>query len=128
MIQIKSSYSELKKGFYDIMFFSILTDVHEILSDIDLTSDAIKAYENLNRRLSNFDLAVKLGKKYKKFTKEELLKNRNTKVSIKAKHNFNEILEDFYERIEFSSTYRKGYEENNGVCELVLYHEGWDEI
>jgi hypothetical protein len=128
VIQITGSHSELKKGFYNIMFFSILTDVYEILSDIDLSSQAIKAYENLNRRVSNFELAVKLNKDYLPFSKEELLKSRKARVSIKAKHNFKEMLEDFHERIEISSTYRKGFDENNGICEFVLYHEGWDDI
>jgi len=110
------------------MVTSILseTNITEILSDTSLSTQAIKAYENLNRKLSTFELGIKIGPAYKPFDKELLLTNKHTKVSIKAKFNFAEALDDCHRKLEFSETYRIGDKNNNGIGEFLLYHEGWD--
>jgi len=127
-IEISASHSEIKKGFYSIMFTSILseTNITEILSDTSLSTQAIKVYENLNRKLSTFELGIKIGPVYKPFDKELLLSNKHAKVSIKAKFNFAEALDDYHRKLEFSETYRIGDKNNNGIGEFLLYHEGWD--
>ena len=127
VISIVSSHSELKGGFYSIMFTSILSDVREILSDISLSSEALKSYNTLNSEVSNFELAVKIGTSFKPYSREVLLSSRTTKISIKYKHNLSEIFDEYYSRISDKEyTYGKAYDDKPELLEYYLYHAGWD--
>jgi len=133
-IIISHTNSELKSGFYDIMFTSILKDEKEIMSDKSLSTNSIKAYENLNRKTSNFNLKIFTGKEYLPFSKELLLKGNNV-VSVFDKRGITEMFEDYYEKIKL-------YDRTNGnkipmsfttmfLSEsedigTLLYCEGWN--
>jgi hypothetical protein len=125
VLSINHSHSEIKKGFYELMFSVILTECKEILSDISLSSQALKSYSNLNRNVSIFELAIKIGKSYKPYSEEDLLSSRRAKISIKAKHIMSEVFEDYYNKLK-TPLYKLEKSKNNGLYEYTLFHEGWD--
>jgi len=133
VISINHSHSEIKRGFYELIFSSILSDrlgsigSIEILSDLSLSTQAIKSYENLNRSVSIFELAVKIGKTYHKYSTELLLSSRRAKVSIKSKHNITEVFDEYYKKLE-TGLYRMDKSKTNGLFGYTLFHEGWDKV
>ena len=107
--RILSSHSNTK-GFYQIIFPVILQDTNmEILSDISLSSEAIKAYVSLYKKTKTkriFNIEIKVGNKYYPFSKDLLLQGGN-KVSINDNNNIiEEHLKDFLNRPDRLESYK----------------------
>ena len=101
---ITLSNSKLKTGFYNIMFTTILSldIVDELLSDVKLSSNAIKAYLNLsiNNMLSIKVLTI--DGSYIDISRDNILNNNTNRFSVKEKYNKGSIREsftDYYTRI-----------------------------
>lgn len=131
-INIESSNSEINEGFYLIMFTVILSDnVDEIISGKSLSTQAIKSYENLYKKLSIFNIRVKTCNNYIDFSKEGLLNDKNNVVSISSS-NIKEYFEDYYDKISDdpknfnehtgnSYPYKRMYEERSEDTDIFLY-------
>jgi hypothetical protein len=81
--KIGNSFSNMKGGFYTKIFKLLLsyTSMHELLSDVRLSTNAIKAYINLDKNI--FDVMVKTPQGYIEFNKVNLLDNYANRISIK---------------------------------------------
>jgi len=127
-IHIIDSFSDIKGGFYSIMFASILTTSLEIISDADLTTEALKAYHNLSIKHSPFSIAIVYKGKYIPYDHKTIEENPKYKISIKPRHSFVDVFERYYEKLEIASLYQNALEEDTGLLGHFLYHEGWDDV
>jgi hypothetical protein len=104
VLNITSSNSKLSYGFYNIIFSSLLSTelITEILSDFDLSTNALNSYERL---LINGRLLIQIynpyTQSYIKFSKESFLEDINNIVSIKEKKvgSMKEHFAEYYKRI-----------------------------
>lgn len=84
---IAKSSSNIKNGFYQMMFFGLFVGlkVDEILSDTNLSDNAIKSYEKLNNvgESSPYTIKVVTENGYEPFNRELLLKHPNYKISVR---------------------------------------------
>jgi hypothetical protein len=98
---ITGSSSNIESGFYNIIFIAILTftDIDEIISDSSLSTNAIKSYENLEKN-NSLNLKILNDGNYYEFSKEELLKNADAKVSIKSAGRLHENFERFIKEVQ----------------------------
>jgi hypothetical protein len=123
---ISSSSSDIKGGFYNLMFTTILsnTDIKEIRSDTDLSDNAIKSYINLsvNKRL---DVKCFKSGEYSELTKENLEKP-GVVASVRL-HNEKEMKEHFAKvlnRVDGDSvTYVHLKETKNEWLDRILFYE-----
>lgn len=101
--KIGDSHSEIDKGFYNLMFTSILSigGVNEIFSDVSLSENAINAYDRLNKS-SNLKIQVLTHEGYFDFSIDKLLEKSANRVSIKLKHYDikEEVLSEYFRRKE----------------------------
>jgi len=94
---IQESSSNIKKGFYNIMFRVILIENKEILSDSSLSSQAIKSYSKLTK---DYKIQIRdkmFSDEYFEFNKDTLMKP-NLVVSVMNEH-LEGTLEEYYRRI-----------------------------
>jgi len=103
IIKILESNSEIKSGFYAIMFNIILSNnINEILSDNKLSTQAIKSYKKLKIDKTNqyFNIKVKINNEY--FDDLSLIKSNGAIFSVTEKYNGNikECWNEFYRRYE----------------------------
>ncbi len=102
-LNISNSSTKLDRGFYNIIFTSILASeiCINILSDSNLSTNAIDSYSrlNVNGRLL-VEVYNPVSKEYFEFSKELLLKNHNV-VSVREKNigSIHEHFMDYYSRI-----------------------------
>lgn len=116
--RIKTSHSKIKRGFYHIMFVSILSDgIDEIFSDHNLSTQVIKTYDSLDNN-DSFCVRVFDGK-YHKFSREKILENPRSVVSVMAKIRGTCLVEDYYEKI--SDDWKKYYEIRSPALDILLY-------
>lgn len=120
---IVASDSYIEKGFYNIMFSAILglTNIEELISDYQLSSNAIKAYENLIKQ-GEFKIKVIDLKTYEyfDFSKEKLLSNEKLRVSVSEG-----VIKEGYERFfEFVEKY--GF--NKTIDQRCLYGQAITEM
>lgn len=133
--KITSSFSLLNGGFYNIMFTLILTQIPYILSDKELSSQAIRSYEKLNTLPSKkFKLYISdSGLKTKiPFDKNTLLSSTEYRVLITEKnlHSMRNSVEDYYTRINlydslsgYPKSLTKYHNEGHEICDLYLFNE-----
>lgn len=109
VIIIKSSNSKLKRGFYNIMFSCLFAiGFKEILSDTDLSEQAISSYEklNINGRLQ-ITIYDSENDVYLPFSKKVLLSNEKYRISVKEKNkgSIKEHFNEYYNRISLTEIY-----------------------
>ena len=98
---IVSSNSLIDRGFYAIMFTTILSnDVKEIVSDTSLSSNAIGSYDRLNKGHTSLKIQITDGVQYWGFDKMKLVSDNQLRVSIKEKSSLNELFDEYYKRID----------------------------
>jgi len=123
--QIKTSNSSgIVKGFYNIMFTSILvrTNIKCILSDGNLSSNAVKSYERLNKESKlNILLLDRLSKEIIPFDKKELIRNANTIVMVTGNAEIFEIYKIYKEKIENDLAYQNDLINENNSLYIMLY-------
>lgn len=95
--QINESSSNLSGGFYKIMFPLLLSqNIDEILSDNDLSDNALKSYSNLlNTSLISIQIYKPSTQSYIEFNKDNFLENIQNVISITKKHKDYDIKEHF---------------------------------
>lgn len=83
-LRIAYTNSNISGGFYKTMFDAIFgSGVKELWSDVSLSSNAVKAYQNMVKKGSfNIQVISKDGE-YMKFTKKALTADELNRVSIK---------------------------------------------
>jgi hypothetical protein len=128
---IRMSSSNIERGFYIIMFTTILSSgVKEIVSDSMLSTNAIKSYEKINKSKSSISLKVTDGVNYWDFSREMLLNDDSYRVSVKEKHDLNELFNEYYNRIDEDleyngvttpSSYKRSYENKTETCDWFLF-------
>jgi hypothetical protein len=122
MIKIQDSFSKLKEGFYQLMFTSILalTNINEILSDNQLSTNAINAYERLSNKHSGLDIKILTYDGYKPFDRKLLVSNPNYRVSVTD----NKILEFRFKEFEKRLTqdfFLEKYNNNNPEVDTYIF-------
>ena len=127
---IETSHSNIKKGFYNIMFTAILgskkTGIKEILSDTALSNQAIKSYTKLSK-LNNLKLSIYdtfSGKQ--EYDEKTLLDNENYRVSITENWNLEKVFEDYYNRITNGNRKREYFERCSSL-DNFLFSENWED-
>ena len=130
ILYIETSHTKLKKGFYNIMFTFLLTMYKEIRSDTSLSTNAIKAYERLDK---NTKLNVQVyDNGYNPYSHKALTSSRTATVSITEVYAMNEIINDYYDRIMSEKKdsfgieqngYRKAYENKSKELDMFLFGE-----
>ncbi len=86
-LTIGDSFSKMKDGFYQFIFTTILalTNIKEIFSDNQLSTNAINAYERLNtNKHSGLILQILTFDGYKDFDRQLLTSHYSYRVSITA--------------------------------------------
>lgn len=83
--KVGNSFSNMRGGFYNKIFQLIFeySSIKEILSDVRLSSNVIKAYQNLSRDV--FDVEIKTRTDYISFSRDKLLEDYINRISIKLK-------------------------------------------
>ena len=132
---INSSHSNLEGGFYNIMFNTILgnTNIHEIISDNNLSLKAIKSYNKLNdKSFLNIKIYDTIKNEYYPFTVDKLLSETSYRVSISEnKEEIKEHFKDYYNRIQhtdefgYSSALKKAFDEYNSAADYFLFGENF---
>ncbi len=128
--RILTSNSKIR-GFYQLMFMILLTKFDKILSDVSLSSPAIKSYEKLSK-MNIFNISVVEYSSGKErtvpFSKKMLLKNPGNKVQIEEKQKgfMREHLKEYNRRIEQEengrpSTFKRMFMENDENLDLFLF-------
>jgi hypothetical protein len=99
---ISTSNSKLPKGFYNIIFTSLLGSgiVNEIISGNQLSIQALKSYINLDK-LKRFNIQVITHNEYIPFSEDAIKDHYDYKISVKEKKGFSvqERFKSFYEKI-----------------------------
>lgn len=136
--QIRASHSKLPRGFYNIMFTSILsteksTGIKEIISDFGVSPSAISSYEKLTVN-GLLNIRILSHGNYLPFSKEEFLKDKNNVVSVTSKTNLKEHFEDFHKRITMIDketglplAYNRMYNSYDPNCDNFLFCENFKE-
>ena len=141
---IETSHSNMRKGFYNIIFTSILgnTNIKEILSDTELSNQAIKSYSKLSR-LNNIKINIwNMSQGKMDYSEESLLSDGSFRVSITESWNLHEVFkrynkrylqkdinensEDKYLKIHIN-THRRSYLEKCSSLDNFLFSENWSE-
>lgn len=137
-LNIKTSDSKMKGGFYLVMFSAILTftSIKRILSDFKISEQAFKSYENLSK---GFGLIVKVltpDNKILEFSKENVFNFEYNRILVTE--NENSLKESFLrltERIAEEPRWERMFNERaDGLDQHFIYGEsinhikGWDEI
>lgn len=128
-IYITSSSSNLKGGFYNIIFSAILlyTEIEMIISDGHLSSNAIKAYENLARQNSlKIFLTKDSGETLEEFNPEKI-ENDNTRVVVAGKY-LKEATEKIASYMLETSASKEWLESHKEDIDFYLYGEAINEM
>lgn len=129
VVKISASNSQLSGGFYNIIFSAILTFtvIEEILSDTDLSDNAMKAYENLNKQPS-INVRVFDGSEYSEFSESNFKLSSHNRVSIKSR-NLKESFRNLEELI-IESTFLKNLFENSSdeIDQRFIYGTSIEDI
>ena len=128
--RILTSHS-YEKGFYQIMFQMLLTKYNSILSDVSLSTQAIKSYKKLSKS-QMFKIGVlDVDNQIHKFSKSKLLEYPGNRVIILPKQEkfLKEHLDEYYKRISQSennrpSTFKQMFESNDNNLDLFLFGPG----
>jgi len=125
---ITDSNSDIKSGFYSLMFSVLLSTkgIDEILSDNKLSTQAIKSYLKLNNRFSKqaFNVRVKIDNTYIEASKEHILNNRTVfSITERYEGTIKETFKDFDERFNNKSSWYHWYENNDKDLDMVLFME-----
>jgi hypothetical protein len=135
---ISNSHSSLERGFYNIMFTSLLGSglVTQIISDEELTTNAINSYEKLNRNGSLVIQVYTPDKKYLEFTRENLKQNVLNRISVTERElgEASRVFEDYYSRIYklkdpdvlHESGYRSSYLKYCSSLDNFLFCENYE--
>lgn len=110
---IKSSRSKIKRGFYNLLFSVILesNDIKGVLSDSELSSQAIKSYQKLaNGGYHKVHVYDKMSGKIYKFSKEKLLKP--SMVALVTDDQVKGTFERFYSALKDESRNPAGFYDN----------------
>ena len=112
--KINQSNSNLKRGFYNVMFMTILsTDiVTEIISDDSLSEQAINSYARITvNGYLNVQVYDYTNNLYYPFSKELLLSNKFYRVSVteKQKNTISEHFTEYYRRINKTEILENGF-------------------
>ena len=122
---INQSHSDIKQGFYKIMFLHILMygGYSTIYSDTNLSSHAIKAYENL-KDWHMLDMKVKTAIGTVNYSKNNLLADRFNIVQIKLAKDSDVFVKEYYERIyRVGSCYHRMLVEKREALNYFLYSD-----
>lgn len=127
---ISSSSSNIKGGFYNIMFTTILThtDIDEIRSDVDLSDNAVKSYINLSSTNKKLIIRSYKNSKYDILSKD-ILEQPGVVASVvlKDKQDMKEHFDKVRRRINGDSvTYKHLKETRNKWLDMVLFYEEID--
>lgn len=126
---VSSSHSSLDRGFYNIIFTSLLATglVSQILSDKDLSTNAISSYEKLSR---NSRLVVRVfnprTSEYLEFNKDNITANSYNRISITEKEpgNIVEHFNEYYSRVQ--TIYREEFNNYNSSMDNYLFCENYE--
>jgi hypothetical protein len=124
-IQIISSSSEIKGGFYNIMFMVILSDnIEQIISDNKISKNALNSYKNLN----NFSIKLLWRDEYFNIDNEEILNKKDSRISIKEDFGAENLFIEYYSRLdkwieqgEFRSSWNRQYFNNDTNLDLLVF-------
>lgn len=126
LYQVKSSNQiGTVKGFYNIIFSTILAKVKKIskiISDNNLSTNALNSYDRLNKT-SKLDINMfsQLTKEESTFNKKELSRDPSLVVIINETQEIKETLKEYLYRIENQKVFMNEYQNDSASLMMFLY-------
>jgi len=124
VFQIKSSNQTGEvKGFYNIMFSSLINKYKfNIISDNNLSTNAIKSYTRLNKQSKlNVQCFDQITKQIKDFDETELTKNPSLVVYISNSYELTEVFNDYLYRINNNKVFMNELRDRKDSLVLFLF-------